>query len=184
MNPQIRRVFFVFAALFVELLLQRKTGRRDLTRGLAALGIGAVPLLAYGFFLRQARGDPLYYFTDQQLGWRRRLVSPLTSLIKTFHHPGAPIEVLAAVVGLVFVIWALKQRQWSYAVYMGLQLTSLMTSTYYLSIPRLLLSFFPATLLLASAVRHRPAARRWLLVGFGVLSLIGVMAFTYGVGFY
>jgi hypothetical protein len=176
--------FFLLAALFVELLLQRKSGRHNVPRGLAALALGAVPLLAYGFFLKQARGDPLYYFTDQRLGWRRRLVSPLTALIKTFHHPGAPIEVLAAVVGLIFVVWALKQRQWSYAVYMGLQLTSLMTSTYYLSIPRLLLSFFPATLLLAGAVRERPPAARWLLVGFATLSLIGVMAFSYGVGFY
>jgi hypothetical protein len=88
------------------------------------------------------------------------------------------------VVALGFVIWALRWKEWSYAVYMGLLLTSLVTSTYYLSIPRLLLSMFPIPLFLAAATRDRPDASRFVLVAFGVLALVGVATFTYGMGFY
>ncbi|MDP9225107.1 MAG: hypothetical protein M3P18_14925, partial [Actinomycetota bacterium] len=102
----------------------------------------------------------------------------------TFGHPGAPIEIAAALTGLFFVVWAVRTQQWSYTVYMLLLLTSLVTSTYYLSIPRLLLSFFPIPLLLAGVARDHPVAGRMLLVGSGLLSLVGVIAFTYGLGFY
>jgi hypothetical protein len=175
---------FLLAALAVEALRQWRASGRGLLEPAGALIAGAIPVAAYGYFLDRARRDPLFYFTDERLGWHRRLVSPLSSLINTFHHPGAPIEIAAAFVGLAFVIWSARAKQWGYLVYMLLLLTSLVTSTYYLSNPRLLLSFFPAPLLLAGLSKDRPAVTRLILVTFGVLSLAGVVAFTYGVGFY
>jgi hypothetical protein len=175
---------FVLVALGVEMLLQRRATGRRITEAMASITIGALPLGAYCFFLWRVRGDPLFYFTDERLGWHRDLVSPITSFANTFDHPGAPIEIAAAVIGLAFVVWALRSKQWSYATYMGLLLTSLVTSTYYLSIPRLLISFFPVPLLFAAATKDRPGASRLLLGVSGALALAGVVAFTYGVGFY
>ncbi len=175
---------FLLAALGVEMLRQRKTPGRKTAEAVGAIAFGSLPLAAYCFFLAQARGDPLFYFTDERLGWHRRVVSPMSSFTNTFGHPGAPIEIAAALTGLFFVVWAVRTQQWSYTVYMLLLLTSLVTSTYYLSIPRLLLSFFPIPLLLAGVARDHPVAGRMLLVGSGLLSLVGVIAFTYGLGFY
>jgi hypothetical protein len=175
---------FVLAALGVEMLLQRKASGRKTFEAVGALAVGALPTAAYGYFLWRARSDPLFYFTDERLGWHRRLVSPITSFLNTFQHPGAPLEIGAALVALGFVVWALRWKEWSYAVYMGLLLTSLVTSTYYLSIPRLLLSMFPIPLFLATATRDRRDASRVLLVASGALALVGVATFTYGMGFY
>lgn len=176
---------FVLAALGVEMLLQHKaSARRKTGEAVVALAVGALPTAAYGFFLWKARSDPLFYFTDERLGWHRRLVSPVSSFLNTFQHPGAPIEIAAALVALGFVVWALRRKEWSYAVYMGLLLTSLVTSTYYLSIPRLLLSMVPIPLFLAAATRDRPDMSRLLLAASGAVALVGVVAFTYGMGFY
>jgi Mannosyltransferase (PIG-V) len=175
---------FLLAALAVEALVQRRASGRGLVRPLAALAFGSLPVLAYCFFLSRARGDPFFYFTDERLGWHRRFADPVSAFVNTFHHPGAPIEIAAAVVGVLFVVWSARAKQWSYMAYMLLLLTSLVTTTYYLSIPRLLLSFFPAPLLLAGATKDRPGAVRVILVIFGLLSLLGVIAFTYGLGFY
>jgi Mannosyltransferase (PIG-V) len=176
---------FVLAALGVEMLLQqRKASGRQTLEAVGALAVGALPAVAYGYFLSRARSDPLFYFTDERLGWHRRLVSPITSFLNTFQHPGAPLEIAAALVALGFVVWALRWKEWSYAVYLGLLLTSLVTSTYYLSIPRLLLSMFPIPVFLAAVTRDRPDGSRLLLVASGALALVGVVTFTYGMGFY
>ncbi|MEA2507808.1 MAG: hypothetical protein QOH48_2426 [Actinomycetota bacterium] len=175
---------FLLAALGLEALVQRKASGRGLLQPLIAVAFGSLPVLAYCFFLERARGDPFFYFTDERLGWHRNFANPVSALVNTFHHPGAPIEIVAAVVGVLFVVWSARAKQWSYMAYMLLLLTSLVTTTYYLSIPRLLLSFFPAPLLLAGATKDRPRAARLILVIFGLLSLLGVIAFTYGLGFY
>ncbi|HEX3327525.1 MAG TPA: hypothetical protein VHV50_11060 [Actinomycetota bacterium] len=175
---------FVLAALAIEALRQWRASGRSLAEPAGALAVGALPVAAYCFFLQRARGDPLFYFTDERLGWHRRFVSPFRALINTFHHPGAPIEIAAALLGLAFVIWSARTKQWSYLVYMLLLLTSLVTSAYYLSIPRLLLSFFPAPLLLAGLTRNRPNTGLVILLISAALSVVGVVAFTYGLGFY
>jgi Mannosyltransferase (PIG-V) len=175
---------FLLAALGIEALIHRRESGRGLLKPVIALAVGSLPVIAYCFFLWRARNDPFFYFTDEKLGWHRNFADPVSSLLNTFQHPGAPIEIAAAVIGIFFVVWSARAKQWSYMAYMLLLMVSLMTSTYYLSIPRLLLSFFPAPLLLASFTKERPYAARWILAIFALVSLVGVMAFTYGLGFY
>ncbi|MEA2507430.1 MAG: hypothetical protein QOH48_2048, partial [Actinomycetota bacterium] len=131
-----------------------------------------------------ARGNPLYYFTDERLGWHRQFVSPINALLNTFSHPQSVLEVFSAAVGVSFIVWAARSREWGYAAYMGTALASLMTSTTYLSLPRILVSFFPIPLLLAAYVKERKLVGGALLAISGIVAAVGVVAFTHGLGFY
>ncbi|MFD2356881.1 hypothetical protein ACFSTC_57950 [Nonomuraea ferruginea] len=70
---------------------------------------------------------------------------------------------MVAVIGL---IWLLALRRWSEAVYTGLQAAALMTSAYYLSVPRSLLLWFPLWVALALLATRR----RWVIVAYALVS--------------
>jgi hypothetical protein len=175
---------FLIAGLLAELVRQPQKSARLKLQALGALAVGCVPLLGYGLFLNRARGNPLYYFTDERLGWHRQFVSPINALLNTFSHPQSVLEVLSAAVGVFFIVWAARSREWGYAAYMGTALASLMTSTTYLSLPRILVSFFPIPLLLAAYVKERKLLGGALLTISGIVAAVGVVAFTHGLGFY
>lgn len=175
---------FLLLGLAVEFLRQREFSPAKVVRATVALAGGALPLVAYGFFLHRVRGDAFYYFTDQRLGWRRYLVNPVTALVESTQHSGFFLEALSAAVGIFFIAWAIRKQEWGYATYMGASLAALMTSSFYQSIPRVLVSFFPIMLLLADHT-HRHPDRHWKLVlSIASLATIGVVAFTRGLGFY
>jgi hypothetical protein len=175
---------FLIIGLAVELYKQREESARIRLEGLATLAAGCVPVVAYGLFLDRIRGNPLYYFTDQSVGWHRGLSNPVNAFINTLSHPQAVIEILSAALGLCLMVWIVRRKEWSYAAYMGTSLASLMTSTSYLSISRILVSFFPVPLLLAAHAKKRPRAGNVLLVISATLAVAGVIAFTHGWGFY
>ncbi|WP_345393096.1 hypothetical protein [Nonomuraea salmonea] len=78
------------------------------------------------------------------------------------------------------LVWLLVLRRWSEAVYTGLQAAALMTSAYYLSIPRSLLLWFPLWVLVARVATRRP----WLFVLYllisGPLMLVNTARFLSG----
>jgi hypothetical protein len=144
--------------------------------------------------LYRVKGDALYYFVDQREGWGRRLTSPVTAFRATWTtwNPGQPtnwifawrIEILAAAVGVVFVLWALIKHEWGYATFMALVMASVMASSWYFSIPRMLLSLFPIPLLLAGFSHRNTARHEILLVVFVPLAALGVIVYTHGAWFY
>jgi hypothetical protein len=88
--------------------------------------------------------------------------------------------VLAVLLGFALTVVLLVTRRWGEAVYVGLQVVALGTSSYYLSVARSTLLWFPLWLLLA-----RWSLRwRWLHVGYLAVSpalmVVGVVAFTTG----
>lgn len=163
---------------------------RTLVRGGAGLLIGVSPLVAYAGWLWAVRSDPLYFLTAQRLGWGRELVGPVDSFLATWETwgSGAPtawllawrVEVLAALVGAAAVAWAARRREWGYAVYMGATLAALTSSTWYLSIPRALLTFFPLMLFLADWAGRGPRRHEVLLVSLAPLAALGAVVFTQG----
>jgi hypothetical protein len=184
-------VFVVFGLLF-EVLRQRPRPLRD---ALGALTVGVAPLVAYGAYLWQVKGNPLYFFVDQREGWSRDFVSPLESLRNSFDlatSSDAPtnwvltwrLELVAAVIGVALVVWAAVAREWGYAAYMGAAMAALMTSTWYFSIPRMLLTFFPAVLLLARYTMRGPSRHEIVLVVMAPAATLGVIVFTRGAWFY
>jgi Mannosyltransferase (PIG-V) len=183
---------FVLIGLVFEFLRLRPRAVRDIVR---AVGIGALPLLAYGAYLWQVKGDPLYFFVDQREGWSRDFVSPIESLRNSLGlatSSTAPtnwvltwrLELIAAVIGIALVLWALVVREWGYAAYMGTAMTALMTSTWYFSIPRMLLTFFPAMLLLARYTMRRSGRHEIVVALMAPVAALGVVVFTQGAWFY
>ena len=97
---------------------------------------------------------------------------------------GWRLEVVAAVAGLLIVIWALSKREWGYSAYMATFLVPLLVSSYYYSIPRMLLTFFPLFLFLADFTGRHRHVHDWAVISFGSFAAMGVVIFTRGAWFY
>ncbi|MGH2400769.1 MAG: mannosyltransferase family protein, partial [bacterium] len=186
---------FLMFGLLCEFLRQRDFSTARIGEAAVAFLGGLVPLLMYGAYLAQIKGSAFYFFVDQREGWHRGFTHPITAFWttwNTWYGDGYPtgfifawrMEVVAAAIGIGFVIWAAAKREWGYAAFMGALLGAMLTSFIYMSIPRILLSFFPIPLLLAGAVRSRSWARDVLLVVFAPLAALGVVVYTQGKWFY
>ncbi|GAA2375469.1 membrane protein [Nonomuraea africana] len=156
---------FLAVALVVEFALSRPRWRE-----LPWLVIPFVPLIAYSWYLRGLTGDWLAWKHAQEAGWGRELVWPWRAWLTTWNSAmGAGdsavpfrMEIAGAVVAVAVLVWLLATRRWSEFVYCGLQAGALLTSAYYLSVPRALLLWFPLWVLIA----RLPA--RWS-IGYGLL---------------
>jgi Gpi18-like mannosyltransferase len=187
---------FVLAGLVLEFFRQRDFSRPRLRGALAGLAAGTLPVIAYGAYLAAATGDALRFLTDQRLGWHREVpTSPVTSLLQTWNtwsNPEYPsnwilawrLEIVAALLGLAVVVWAVVKREWGYAAYGGTLMATLLLSTWYFSIPRMLLSLFPAVVFLAGATQRSERGHELALAVLAPLATLGVVVFTRGAWFY
>lgn len=186
---------FLLLGLVAEALRRKDLSLRDSVTAALAVVIGLLPLLGYAAFLSQVKGDPFYFVTEQRIGWGRSFVGPLAAFTNTIGRWDDPtqstsfllayrIEVIAAAVGVAFVVWALLKREWGYAVFMGSLLTVLLTSTEYFSIPRILLTFFPAFVFLARATMGRPRLHDAYLMVSTAMAALGVIVYTRGSWFF
>lgn len=188
-------VRFAGVFLILGLVVEWLRRRRDGSRALFGLVVSLLPLIGYTMYLAASRGDPFYFVVDQKAGWGREPTNPLVALQRTWDTwSGADyptnwrfawrIEVLAAAIGIAFVVWAMRKREWGYAAFMGSLLATLLVSTWYFSIPRMLLAMFPITLFLAAWSRDRPARHEAVLLGSAAVCALGVIVFTQGAWFY
>ena len=186
---------FLLLGLFVEALRQRDLSPKQLFQAGLSLVIGMLPLLGYAAYLAQVKNDPFYFVTEQRLGWGRSFVGPISALTNTIDRFDDPtqstnfqfayrIEIVAAAVGVLFVLWAIKKREWGYAVYMGTVLLVLLTSTEYFSIPRILLTFFPVAVFMARATLERPLLHDVYLALSTTAAAVGVVVYTRGSWFF
>jgi hypothetical protein len=185
---------FLLFGLFVEFLRQRKFTAARVRAVAVAFAVGLAPLVAYSYFLYRVKGDALYYFVDQRAGWGRTLTWPLVAFRATWDtwNSSQPtnwifawrVEVMAAALGVGFVLWALLKREWGFAAFMGAMMASVMTSSWYFSIPRMLLSLFPIPLLLAGYSHRSPSRHEILLLVLAPLAVLGVVVYTRGAWFF
>ncbi|MDP9068107.1 MAG: hypothetical protein M3N53_07155 [Actinomycetota bacterium] len=186
---------FLILGLAVEFVRQREFSFERVGNALFSLIVGLLPLLAYGAFLARAMGNPFQFLVHQREGWGRTFVGPVASFMNTWNtwdvstHPtnwllAWRLEIVAAAVGLAFVVWALWKKEWGYATFMGSLLAVLVTSTWYYSIPRMLLTMFPVVLFLAKVTHERPRLHEWMIIGLAPLATLGVVVFTQGHWFY
>ena len=186
---------FLLLGLVAEALRQKDLFLREAAAAALSVVIGLLPLLGYAAFLAQVKGDPFYFVTDQRLGWGRTFVGPIASLTNTIDRWDDPtqstsfllayrVEVIGAVVGIAFVVWALAKREWGYGVFMGSLLAVLLTSTEYFSIPRILLTFFPAFVFLAGATAIRPRLHDAYLMVSTTIAALGVIVYTRNAWFF
>jgi hypothetical protein len=162
---------FLAVALLVQYAGQVGRPRRDALW----LLLPVVPPVAYATYLYGLTGDPLRWLNAQEQGWGRQLTWPWQALSATLDLAADPrlrsdyswafaSEVGAVAVGLVVTGVLLRRRRWAEAVYVGLSVGALATSSYYLSVNRATLLWFPLWLLLAGALAGRPrlhAAYLW-----------------------
>lgn len=186
---------FLLLGLVAEALRQKDLSLRDALNAALAVVIGLLPLLGYATFLAQVKGDPFYFVTDQRLGWGRAFVGPVTAFTNTIDRWDDPtqstsflvayrVEVIAAAVGAWFVAWAVAKREWGYAVFMGSLLGVLLTSSEYISVPRILLTFFPAFVFMAGATLNRPRLHDVYLMVSTTIAALGVIVYTRGSWFF
>ena len=162
------------------------------------VGVGSLALLApfaavaaYFAYLWAVTGDPLRWFTAQEEGWGRRTTPPWEALSTTVRAgldgaQGAEYawsfraEVLAVAVGVALTVVLVRRRAWGDATYVGLSVTALATSTYYLSVGRATLLWWPLFVLLAVASVRRPWLHTaYLALSAPVMALL-VLTFTSG----
>ena len=83
-------------------------------------------------------------------------------------------------VGVLVTAVLLRRARWGEATYVGLSVAALATSTFYLSVARATLLWFPLWLLVVEAGQRR----RWVLPAYvtvaAPLMALGVLTFTAG----
>jgi hypothetical protein len=160
-------------------------------RKLPWLALPFAALLAVFAYFHALSGSWSVWFDAQAQGWNRRLTNPFITAhdawdmaFNNYLMPSFAIqyrfEIVFVVILVALTLTMLVMRWWAEAVYVGLTVVSLATSTLYYSVPRAALVLFPVWLLLGLwMTRHR-----W--VGYGYLAIsvplmfIGVIGFVDG----
>ena len=148
-------------------------------------------VLGYVVYLHALTGDWLRWPNAQREGWGREVTAPWTALRTTVaaaRDDGQAAElawsfgaeVLAVLVGLLLTAVLLRRRRWGEATYVGLSVAALATSTFYLSVGRATLLWWPLFLLLAAAGERRP----WVHAGYLAISapLMALLVLTFTAG--
>jgi Gpi18-like mannosyltransferase len=186
---------FLLLGLFAELLRQGNLSRARILAAGRSLLLGSVPLVGFMVYLWHLHGTPFAFLHDQSSGWERQFVGPLVSLQNTLsmlevkQYPAGWVmtiwgELAAALVGLALFTWTIAKKEWGYAVYVGTTLAALLTSTWYYSLPRLLLALFPLPIMIAEFSIGHKARHDWILITSAGLATLGVIVFTSGLWFY
>lgn len=169
--------------LAVGLVVAHLVARRGVRRDTAWLLLPFAAVAGYAGYLAWLTGDPLRWLHAQEEGWDRRLSSPWAALQTTWRLAGdtglppeygvnAVVEIGAVAVGVLLTVALLRRRDWGEATYVGLSVTALATSTYYLSVARTALLWFPLWLILAEQAQRR----RWVLPAYLALALPSMVA--------
>jgi hypothetical protein len=150
---------FLAVALVVEFLLSSR--KWDQAPWLVVPFLGPA---GYALYQWRRTDDWFAWQHAQEQGWGRTLVPPWEALQTTWgaafgtHNQftvAFRIELFAALVGVALTVWLLVRRKWPEFIYVGLQVTALLTSAFYLSIGRSTLLWWPLWLAIgALGVRH------------------------------
>ncbi|HET7311203.1 MAG TPA: mannosyltransferase family protein [Mycobacteriales bacterium] len=179
---------FLGAALIVEWLIARH-GRR--WQDLAALSLPFVAVGGYFVYLHGLTGDWLAWSHAQASGWHRRFTTPWHALKTTWDSATGSgmgnayswsfrAEIAAVLVGVVLSLALLVLRRWSELVYVGTQVAALATSSFYLSVARATLLWWPLWLLLARLGAERRSVHSAYLACAPPLMAVAVIAFVQG----
>lgn len=182
---------FLAAGLVVEFLTGRRTaGARRAAQALPLL-LPLGPPLAYAAYLQERTGNWLAWLDAQQQGWDRSFTAPAQALRTTWEAAfGAAqpigfawmfrVELLVVLAGLLLTAWLLWRRRWGEATYVGLQLAAFATSTWYFSVPRAALLWWPLWTALAAWSLRRPAVLTGYLVLVAPFSVVFACLFAIG----
>jgi hypothetical protein len=182
---------FLAVALMVEFATGEGRGVTHQWRKVPVLLVPFLPPLAYLLYLKHTTGDWLAWVHAQRLGWGREFVGPVESLRRTVDAGwggGLRIdfvwmfraEVVAVALGVVLTIGLATRRRWAESVYVGLSVGALATSTWYLSVGRAALLWWPLWIGLARLTLKYPKALTAYLVVVAPLMVLWVALFSTG----
>jgi hypothetical protein len=182
---------FLAAALLVEYVVSRRRAKEPLLSWhLPWLVLPALPVLSYFVYLHSIIGTWTAWFDAQKREWYRTFTWPQdawrTTWNAAFHQPGQSsdfvwawrAELVAVLIGVALVVVLARLRRWGELTYVGLTVVALATSTWYFSVPRATLLWWPLWLLLAQAgLRHRWVHSVYLSLA-APLMIVFTLAFT------
>ncbi|MGZ6791745.1 MAG: mannosyltransferase family protein, partial [Mycobacteriales bacterium] len=177
---------FLAAGLAVEFAVTCRQWRRA-----PWLAAPVVVLGGFAAYLHSVTGDWLARQHAQAQGWGRHLTDPLTALRTTVDAARSTAlgpeyqwsfraEIVAVAVGLALTAVLLARRSWGEATYVGLSVAALATSSFYLSVARATLLWFPLWLLLAEVAARRPWLHTAYVAVATPLMAASVLTFTAG----
>jgi hypothetical protein len=184
---------FLGIALLVEHLVTRHRAGKPLIDPQS--GWLLLPFLvtgAYFGYLEHLTGDWLAWVHAQAAApWTRHLTLPWHALSATWSAARdvtqpAPYawafgqEIVAVAVGLALTAVLIRQRRWGETAYVGIQVLAFALSSFYLSVGRGTLLWWPLWLLLARASLRREWVHRAYLTVAPALMVTYVIAFTGG----
>lgn len=180
---------FLGIALVVQYVL---TVRRPRVDALALLAPFAVVAAYFGYLYRRT-GDWLAWTHAQEAGFGRRFTLPWDAFTTTLNNATAAgngaeyrfsyaVEILFVALGVGLTAVLLLRRRWAESVYVGLSVAALATSTFFYSVSRASLLWWPLYLMLAAAA----ARRSWVHVAYLAVSLplLAAMTLTFTAGFW
>jgi hypothetical protein len=189
---RITGLFLGIALLVEHLVVRRRAGEQLVDRQTAWLLGPFLGIAAYFGYLDYVTGDALAWVHAQAAApWTRHLTAPWHAFSVTLGAARdgtqpAPYawafgqEIVALGVGLVLTAVLLRRRRWAEMVYVGLQVLAFGLSSFYLSIGRGTLLWWPLWLLLAGASLKRPWVHKAYLTVAPALMVTYVIAFTGG----
>lgn len=159
---------FLAAAIVLEFVLAGRARRS--WRQAPLLVVPALPVAAYVLYLHHDTGDWFAWQHAQAAGWFRTFRNPKYAWDQTWRAAfGASqvghtawvfqLELLAVVVGLGLTALLLLKRRWPEALYVALSLLALGTTTWFMSVPRAMLLWWPLWTMLGAWAARRPAVR-------------------------
>ncbi|WP_370370603.1 mannosyltransferase family protein [Catenulispora sp. GP43] len=159
---------FLAAAIALEFLLAGR-GRRRWGQA-PLLVVPVLPVAAYVVYLWRDTGDWFAWQHAQAAGWFRTFQSPKAAWDQTWRAAfGATqaghtawvfqLELVAVVVGLGLTALLLLKRRWPEALYVSLSLLALGTTTWFMSVPRAMLLWWPLWTMLGAWAARRPRVR-------------------------
>lgn len=176
------RVNGLFLALALLVAWWMSSHRR--VRDLLPLGIPFAVLGAHVAYLASVTGSWTAWL-DAHRHWDRQFTDPVTSLRNTIDliwtfTPGVVstrfiAEILAVAVLVGFTAVLLLRRWWAEAVYVGLTVLSLATSTFYYSVPRTAVVLFPIWIVAGSWLQ-RWRGLRWAYVILATPAMLLIVA--------
>jgi hypothetical protein len=178
---------FLTAALVVEFLTrERRASRRAWPLALPALPIGLFML-----HLHAVDGDWLAWPHAESRVWGRHFTWPWTALHTTWTGAtasGQPADfawqfradIAAMALGVALTLVLVGMRRWGEGTYIGLQVAALATSSYYLSVGRATLLWWPLWVLLARAGARRRGIFAAYVAVSAPLMAVTVVGFTTG----
>jgi hypothetical protein len=183
---------FLAAAIALEFLLAGRERRR--WRQAPLLAVPVLPVAAYVVYLHQKTGDWFAWQHAQAAGWFRTFRNPKGAWDETWRAAfGASqaghtawvfqLELVAVVVGVALTALLLLRRRWPEGLYVGLSLLALGTTTWFMSVPRAMLLWWPLWTMLGAWAARRPIVRTLyvccvapIMVGVALLFLSGQWA--------